>query len=78
MKSIVCQSCGGVLSSQPGKVIICEFCGRAYTKTAEDGKTVVVFTNDEGAVKGMIEDGKLTIPTEWQDSHGHGSVLPKK
>jgi len=60
MKSIVCQSCGGVLSSQPGKVIICEFCGRAYTKTAEEIRADELLLQQQARQRAEEEERALT------------------
>ena len=49
-----------------------------YSKSTQDGMTIVAFTYDGSTVVGEIEDGMLHIPHEWDDGHGHGSAFPKK
>ncbi|MCL2070816.1 MAG: hypothetical protein FWH07_01095 [Oscillospiraceae bacterium] len=50
-----------------------------YTKSSEDaeGRVSVYFKVANSTVEGVIEDGRLSLPTEWDDGHGHGSVLTK-
>jgi len=48
-----------------------------YLKTTEDGKELIAFITEEGTALGEIADDALIIPEEWQDDHGHGSVLPR-
>ena len=47
-----------------------------YAKSA-DG-TSVTFTYSGLSVVGRIEGNTLHLPSEWDDGHGHGTVLPKK
>jgi len=46
-----------------------------YTESESSaGVTVVTFTVSDGTTAvGTIQGKVLTIPTEWMDSHGHGS-----
>jgi len=48
-----------------------------YTKTVEDGRTIVAFNTDGIVVTGYIEDDMLHLPHEWDDGHGHDIILPK-
>ena len=49
-----------------------------YTTSQTGGATFVHFTyGDITSVTMFIEDG-LVIPDDWDDGHGHGSVLPKR
>ena len=51
----------------------------SYTKQADGGNVTVIFVTDDGQTCiGTIENNALSIPREWRDSHGHGSVLPRK
>ena len=48
-----------------------------YTRSTEGARTEVAF-NINGAINiGSIENNRLRIPNEWDDGHGHGSVLVK-
>jgi len=48
-----------------------------YTKTENNGITIVTFTVNGKAEIGQIINNSLHLPHEWIDSHGHGSVFPK-
>lgn len=48
-----------------------------YTKSTADGITTVSFNIGGKVEVGTIRDGALHIPAEWDDGHGHGSVLRK-
>jgi len=50
----------------------------SYTKTEQEGKTVIAFTGNEKTVYGEIDGANLRIPIEWQDDHGHGDTLKKR
>jgi len=48
-----------------------------FTKTVENNRTTVTF-NTGGVIEiGWIENNALHIPNEWDDGHGHGSVLTR-
>ena len=50
-----------------------------YTKKTEGGRVIVTFVASDGQTcAGAIANNRLSIPHEWQDSHGHGTSLPKK
>jgi cytoskeletal protein RodZ len=50
-----------------------------YTKTDQEGLTVVTYSTDSGSTaSGVIIEGQLYIPEEWLDDHGHNTVLPLK
>jgi len=46
-----------------------------YTESEEDGITVIAFTHDGQTSTGMLSGNNLTIPGQWDDDHGHGSVF---
>ncbi|MCL2759698.1 MAG: hypothetical protein FWD22_05750 [Treponema sp.] len=48
-----------------------------YTKTAEGEIIVVSFNINNRIENGWIVDNALHMPHEWDDGHGHGSVLPR-
>lgn len=37
-----------------------------------DGVTTITFTENDTSVTGSIADDVLTLPTQWDDGHGHG------
>ena len=49
-----------------------------YSRSVQDGVTVVSFTSDGITYTGFIENNILELPHEWEDDHGHGGVLLKK
>ena len=50
-----------------------------YTKTEQEGYTVVTYITDSGSTaSGEIIEGQLYIPDEWLDDHGHNAILPLK
>ena len=49
-----------------------------YTTSQSGGATLVHLTHDGVTVIAMILDYGFVIPDEWDDGHGHGSVLPKR
>ena len=49
-----------------------------YTTSQSGGATLVHLTHDGATVIAMILDYGFVIPDEWDDGHGHGSVLPKR
>jgi len=49
-----------------------------YTRSVEDGRTVVTFNRDGIQEVGWIENNALHIPDEWDDGCGHGRVLPRR
>ena len=48
-----------------------------YTKSTSEGITTVSFNVNGRVEVGIIRDGALHIPAEWDDGHGHGNVLLK-
>ena len=46
-----------------------------YTENTEGGNTIISFTSDGETANGGIANNMLTFPDEWDDDHGHGSVL---
>ena len=48
-----------------------------YTKTVDGDRTMVSFDVGGSVIIGRIENNALHIPIEWDDGHGHGSVLPR-
>jgi len=49
-----------------------------YTEQRDGARTVVTFAADGESADGYIEGNNLTLPAEWIDEHGHGSVLKKR
>ena len=49
-----------------------------YTTSQSGGATLVHLTHDGVTTIAMILDYGFVIPDEWDDGHGHGSVLPKR
>ena len=49
-----------------------------YEESAENGVITVTFISAGGSVNGSIADDSLTLPEEWDDGHGHGSILMLK
>ena len=49
-----------------------------YKKSTADGVTTVTFTNGGKEEIGFIINGELHIPDDWDDGHGHGTVLQRK
>ena len=45
-----------------------------YVKTADR----VEFTYDAVTISTELDGNSLRIPYEWEDGHGHGSLLPKR
>jgi len=48
-----------------------------YTRLDEEGFSTVTFITDGREETGWIVNDSLHIPAEWDDGHGHGSVLPR-
>ena len=46
-----------------------------YTETDTGDVTIIEFIIDGRAEQGSIIGNVLTLPSEWDDSHGHGNVL---
>lgn len=49
--------------------------GTYSESTDASGVTTITFTADGETASGTIQDGVLTIPHEWEDSHGHGNTF---
>jgi len=51
-----------------------------YKKEASGGDTLVYFSADgyTEPATGLISNGILYLPNEWEDDHSHGSALRKK
>ena len=49
-----------------------------YTKTEQDGLTTIEFNSGGVTAQTVIIDDNLFVPLEWQDDHGHNTVLPKR
>ncbi|MCL2214303.1 MAG: hypothetical protein FWC06_03735 [Treponema sp.] len=48
-----------------------------YTRVTESGWTLVYFYVNGNEEIGSIANNVLTLPDEWNDGHGHGTVFPK-
>ena len=48
-----------------------------YTREIEDGRTTIYFNVEGREEIGWIFSDALHMPREWDDGHGHGSILPK-
>ena len=48
-----------------------------YTRTDDGSRTIVSFNVSGVVQEGSIENNRLRIPNEWDDGHGHGSILTK-
>jgi len=46
-----------------------------YTESYEDGVTMITFTHGGNTSTGILSGNNLTIPGQWDDGHGHGSVF---
>ena len=46
-----------------------------YVESTEDGVIMVTFISGENSVNGSITNDSLALPEEWDDGHGHGSIL---
>lgn len=46
-----------------------------YAESETGGIITVTFIVGGSSVEGLIADDVMTIPGEWQDDHGHGSLL---
>ena len=45
-----------------------------YSETVDAlGVTTIIFTVNGAQASGIIRNNVLSIPSEWEDSHGHGS-----
>ena len=49
-----------------------------YTENTQGAVTWVIFSYDGTSARGRLEGDILTIPDEWDDHHGHGSVLRRR
>ena len=49
-----------------------------YTESTTNSVTTITFTINGTSVSSSIKNNILTIPAEWQDSHGHGTQLKLK
>jgi len=49
-----------------------------YEKIEHDGNIAIAFTSGGATVYGEVVNNRLTLPTEWDDGHGHGRVLTKR
>ena len=49
-----------------------------YTESTANTTTTITFTINGTSVSSSIKNNVLTIPIEWQDSHGHGTQLKLK
>ncbi|MCL1788924.1 MAG: hypothetical protein FWG33_01040 [Oscillospiraceae bacterium] len=47
-----------------------------YTRAFEDGEVKISFKVGGSTNVGRIVNGLLHLPDEWDDGHGHSSVLP--
>ena len=48
-----------------------------YIKVTESAWTLVFFNVNGNEEIGSIANNALTLPDEWNDGHGHGTVFPK-
>ena len=50
----------------------------SYTKSSQNGTTVIMFTIDGETISGEIDGNQLHLPHEWEDDHGHGGVMVRQ
>ncbi|MCL1903542.1 MAG: hypothetical protein FWF94_03910 [Oscillospiraceae bacterium] len=48
----------------------------SYTRAFDGGEVKIAFNVDGKSVVGRLVNGLLHLPDEWDDGHGHSSVLP--
>jgi len=48
-----------------------------YTKAAETDGIAVTFVVNGAPVRGFIINNNIILPGEWDDGHGHGTILQK-
>ena len=46
-----------------------------YVENVEGDVVIVTFISEDKNVNGSIENDSLTLPAEWDDGHGHSSIL---
>ena len=54
------------------------FHGSTYGGTYEKTDGSVIFTYGETTAIAMLDGDTLFLPPEWDDGHGHGSVLTRR
>jgi len=49
-----------------------------YVRNVDENMTIILFYIDGKVSFGRIENDNLYFPEDWDDSHGHGNVLPRR